>query len=80
MKLLPLRYEQIIYLHGKQAKSALKLFNLDGENAALNYLKRWHIPGTLETVRKISGTTDNHYHHGNYVMYYSMLIGYIGRE
>jgi len=73
-------YEQIIYLQGHQAEPVLELLKSEGEQAALEHLKQWHYPGEHDINRKLIGTTDTYYHQGDYVMYYSHYIEYIGLE
>lgn len=75
-----MKYEQIIYLQGHQAEHVLEILKSKGEEAALEHLKQWHYPGEHEVDRKLSGTTDNHYYQGDYVVYYSSLVEYIGLE
>ena len=75
------KYESVVFLQGEEAAEPLRILNDEGEDAAIEYLKQWHQPGSHEGNEKIgAGTEDNVYEKDGYVLVWNDRLGYIGLE
>ena len=72
-------YEDVVFLQGDEAEEPLELLDEDGEEAALRYLKDWHSPGEHDVRQALPhGEMDYSYESGDYIMGYSLRLGYVG--
>lgn len=77
----PEQYEEIVYLQGDKADEALDILSVEGDDAAMEFLKQWHYPGEHQVSNtKSAGTTDKTYEKDGYILTYNMPLGYIGLE
>jgi hypothetical protein len=73
------KYENIVFIQGEEANQPLEILSNQGEDAALDYLKQWHQPGSHEGIDEPGhGTADKTYERDGYVMSWNPYIGYIG--
>jgi len=73
------RYEDVVFLQGKEADEALSILNNEGQDAALNYLKQWHDFGNHMGMQDLgNGSSDQTYEKDGYHMAWNTRIGYIG--
>lgn len=75
------RYEDVVFMQGDDAHKALTILDVGGEDAALNYLKQWHEPGSHMGSSKLGhGSDDKTYEKDGYIMSWNPRMGYIGLQ
>lgn len=73
------KYEDVVFMQGQEADKPLKILSDQGEDAALEYLKQWHEPGSHMGKSELGhGTQDYTYEKDGYIMAWNPRIGYIG--
>jgi len=73
------RYEQIVFLQGQEAEEVMDIMNVEGEDAAFEYLKQWHYPGEHDgSATPGNGTMDKTYKKDGYIMSWNPYLPYIG--
>ncbi len=73
------RYEQIVFLQGQEADEAMDILNNDGEEATLQYLQQWHMPGEHDGKNDLGhGTQDKTYEKDGYIMSWNPYLPYVG--
>lgn len=84
------RYEQIVFLEHDSVNQesyleAIRIFNDDGTEAAINHLSNWHYPGEHDTRDELgAGSTDDVYpgacEQTGYTLTVNTGLDYIGLE
>lgn len=74
-------YEDVVFMQGEDAEDALSILETQGEDAALNYLKQWHEPGSHMGSSELGhGSGDETYEKDGYIMSWNSRMGYIGLQ
>lgn len=75
------KYEDVVFLQGQEAEEPLSILHNDGQDAALEYLKSWHMYGEhMGSSSKSHGSDDSVYEKDGYIMTWNSRIGYIGLQ
>ena len=71
-------FEDIVFLQGHEAETALNILTEKGEEAVIQYLSQWHYPGEHMITDFLPHTENNAFVQGIYVLSYNLSLGYIG--
>lgn len=75
------RYEDIVFIQGDEANEIYDILNEKGEEAALDYLKQWHLPNEHQTSDELlHGKNDRVYKKDGYIMSWSPKGLYFGLQ
>lgn len=75
------KYEDVVFMQGQEAEEPLRILDQEGEDAALEYLKTWHMVGSHMGNDKLShGSSDLTYKKDGYIMSWNPHLGYIGLQ
>lgn len=75
------RYEDVVYMQGDEAETAMDILNGEGEEATLEYLKQWHNPGQGQGSNELGhGNMDRTFEKDGYIMAWNPHIPYIGLQ
>lgn len=75
------KYEDVVFLQGQEADEPLQILQNDGQDAALEYLKSWHMLGSHMGNSNLGhGSADQTYEKDGYIMSWNNRIGYIGLQ
>lgn len=75
------KYEDVVFLQGQDAEEPLQILYNDGQDAALEYLKSWHMLGShMGSPNLGHGSDDKTYDKDGYHMAWNSRIGYIGLQ
>lgn len=76
------KYEDVVFLQGDEAFEPLELIKTKGKDAALEYLKQWHMHPGSSMGRQESGHggADSTYEKDGYIMFWNSHLDYIGLE
>ena len=74
--------ERIVFVQGDEADEPLSILDIDGTEAAIEYLARWHYPGEHELAQEpAAGSSDDVFETDDgFVLTWNMRLGYIGLE
>jgi len=78
-----MKYTNIFFLQGEEAKEALNILDKKGHVATFNFLQEWNYGESEIEENNTEGFTpwgsgDRLYRNGNFVMSYNFGMGYIG--
>lgn len=75
------KYENVVFAQDEEANEPLEILNNKGKDAALEYLKQWHQPGSHMGSDSLDyGSDDYTYEKDGYIMSWNPHIGYIGLQ
>lgn len=75
------KYEDVVFLQGDEAEQPLQILHDEGQDAAMEYLKSWHMAGEHMGNDQLShGAGDQTYEKDGYIMSWNSHIGYIGLQ
>jgi hypothetical protein len=75
------KYEDVVFLQGQEADEPLQILHNDGQDAAMEFLKSWHMFGSHMGSSNLGhGSSDQTYEKDGYTMSWNDRIGYIGLQ
>jgi len=75
------KYEVVVFLQGQEAEEPLQILHNEGQDAAMEFLKSWHMLGNHMGSSQLGhGSSDQTYEKDGYYMSWNDRIGYIGLQ
>ncbi len=73
------KYEEIVFMQGDEAEEPMEILNVEGPEAAMEFLKQWHNPGEHMGSDSLGhGSQDKTFEKDGYIMSWNPYLPYVG--